>query len=740
MSFTVRPIAEGFAIDVDDLVVEATCLAYRSNGVGARIVVRREECRLGSDWFMLARAKPRAAFLKKLARKGVELDEAVLEALAEACEHPHVIERPPEQTRPRHPYVMTTQGTYLQLRNGPVLIATFTATITHEVLKHDGQNDPLPFYQIEAGCEGQTFVGMVRADRFASLSWVPSLLGPRAFNTAGHSRRDQVREAIQQCSPAPIPRRTVYTHSGWWLSPTGPLFLFHGGAIGGSGRTEDVATELPGELERLALPDPPSGRELHEAILTSLGILDVTKPATAFGLLGIVYLAPLRVFLEDDPPDFVTFLRGVGGSFKTELTALAMGHFGNFTRLTLPANYECTDNMLERLLFDAKDTVVVVDDLHPPTSRGEQDRRARVAQRLIRGVGNASGRGRMSSELTLRKSFYPRCLVLSSGESVPLGYSTNSRLLVLPVSAGDVDAAVLTHLQAKRADFALAMAGYLRWVAHEWSRLKARVPARFRALRTGIATEVQGHRRDPGQAAHVLLGVEMFLDYAVATGAMLAVDRDERLARARRALVTLLCERAGELRELSPGHRYGALLATVLTSRVAYLEAPEGGPPADGERWGWEAVKIVDRDGVEHTELKHAPGAKCIGWRTPGWLWLLPDAAYQAVVEAAARAHEMFAVGKDDVSAALDQLGWIQVQEEKRADGGLVRRRTVSKRVSWGTPRVLALRDTALLPPSDAPPASDDSNLPESSSVSTVAAVATNGDGRSRSDGEGARD
>ncbi len=42
------------------------------------------------------------------------------------------------------------------------------------------------------------------------------------------------------------------------------------------------------------------------------------------------------------------WIAGRTGSYKSEYAALALAHFGDFTRLTLPMTFETTGNGLER--------------------------------------------------------------------------------------------------------------------------------------------------------------------------------------------------------------------------------------------------------------------------------------------------------------------------------------------------------------------------------------------------------
>ena len=108
------------------------------------------------------------------------------------------------------------------------------------------------------------------------------------------------------------------------------------------------------------------------------------------------------------------------------------------TRNRLSGNWSSTDNALEGLAFVVKDAILVVDDFAPSTSRNDADRQHNTAERLIRGQGNHSGRGRMRADSSLRPPKPPRGLILATGEDVPRGHSITARLCVVDVQKGMV--------------------------------------------------------------------------------------------------------------------------------------------------------------------------------------------------------------------------------------------------------------------------------------------------------------
>jgi hypothetical protein len=148
-------------------------------------------------------------------------------------------------------------------------------------------------------------------------------------------------------------------------------------------------------------------------------LLDLLPPHVAFPLLGAVGLAPLRELLGEDAPDFTLWLHGPSGTFKSELQALGQAFFGDFSRQSLPVNFSATPNAVERFLFEAKDALLAIDDYHPASDRREQQAMDQVANRLLRGAGNSSGRARMYADTRLRPPLIPRALPVVSGERLP---------------------------------------------------------------------------------------------------------------------------------------------------------------------------------------------------------------------------------------------------------------------------------------------------------------------------------
>ena len=417
------------------------------------------------------------------------------------------------------PYFVTRHGMIAwrkETRDGSVSVplCNFTAQIVAEEVIDDGA-ERCTILGIEGTMpDGRRLTyARVPAERFNSLSWVTESWGTAPVIFAGHGTKDHLRAAIQMLSGA-VPRRTVYGHLGWRRIGDHWAYLHSGGAVHADGAPDGIEVDTGTDgLLAYELPAVPVASELSEAVRASLALLDLGPDTITASLLGAVYRAPLA---EPSPVDFALHLTGPTGAFKTELTALAQAHFGAaFHGRRLPASWADTANMLEKKSFLAKDAVLVVDDFAPTGTTADIQRLHREADRLFRAAGNRSGRARMRADGGSRPTYYPRGLIISTGEDIPSGQSLRARLLVLELTSGEIPADTLSAAQADAAKglFAAAMAGYLRWLAPQIDRLQETLPGRQRALRDVLVQGAQ-HRRTPDVAASLIVGWETFLRFA----------------------------------------------------------------------------------------------------------------------------------------------------------------------------------------------------------------------------------
>jgi hypothetical protein len=539
------------------------------------------------------------------------------------------LRRPPSgEFKPDVPYRATPHGLLWAkpTKEGPVLVplTNFTARIIADVAKDDSVE---VFRELEVGGKrGETTeVFTIPAARLGTMDWVVEYLGAGAVVYAGFGTKDHARAAVQLLS-GDVPRRYEYAHLGWREIDGSWFYLHSGGAVGaghapavtteeaprdpsvtapeaegsrrdgredaGSGASvtpvtpSEIYTQPPSALAGYALPEPPAGDEIKEAVQASIRASEVANPSVTAPGFAAVWRAPLG------PTDFGLHYHGRTGLGKSELAALFQQHYGpEMNARNLPASWSSTANANEGLAFAAKDAVMVVDDFAPTGSTTDQARLHRDADRLFRGKGNALGRQRMRPDGSLRPQKPPRALIVSTGEDVPRGHSLRSRVLVVNVDSGDLDWQRLTESQRDGAAgrYARAMAAYLGWLAARYGEVQASLRREIEEEREGLRREGQ-HPRTPEIVANLRVGLRYFLRFAVEVGAITETQADGFRKRWHAALAEVDLDQSRYHASEDPVEQFLDLVRASIQGGSAHLADQKSGrePESKPGQWGWQ--------------------------------------------------------------------------------------------------------------------------------------------------------
>jgi len=575
-------------------------------------------------------------------------------------------------------------------------LANFSATILTDIVEDDGTAETKRYFELEATCRGMSGQVRVAAKDFHGMTWVADTLGPKAHVIPGPYLKDHTAAAIQDLS-ATIDHQHTYVHTGWrWLDQQWG-YLHGGGAITAQGLREDILVRLADGLARYQLPAPPSGPALRKAIATSLALRTTAPHEAMIPLLGAVYLAPLREFLAGEPPDFTTWVAGASGQFKSEYAALVLSHFGDFTRLTLPASFVATGNGLERLCHTMKDSVLVIDDYYPVSDRRQADAMQQTVGRLLRGIGNQAARQRMRHDTSMRAELPPRCVALATGERLPDGHSTNARIFLVTLpKLSDAEkppwAKKLSTAQKRRGYLAKAMAGYVQWLATHWEILTQQVPAQFHALRTH-AYQQASHAREPGQVAYLQLGWEGFTQYAVESGAVSADTRLALLQHTQAVLLAAARDHQTALADEATVPRFLALLLDGFASKKIHLRTLQDQEPPDATLWGWTARLVYDPSKGGDILTYHTREDTLIGYLDESHIYLIPEATYAYLVTAAKTAGKVWPVDSATLLRELDDA--MLIQSKRNTKQRL--ERTLNKKVNGQQKRCIWLKRDRLV-------------------------------------------
>ncbi|MEW6771236.1 MAG: DUF927 domain-containing protein [Bacillota bacterium] len=517
-------------------------------------------------------------------------------------------------------------------KEGPVTVplCNFMARVIRDVSRDDGAEITRIFEITGQLASGKTLpVIPVPAERFFSMSWVAQW-GIDAVISAGMGAKDRLREAIQLASKGAKQER-VYTHIGWRKIGDNWVYLHAGGAVGADGVLVEPESDA---LKRYTLPADGS---VEAGLQAGLRLLEIAPPEMILPLWAAVWRAPTACLVY---PTLTLFPYGQTGSYKSTIAALVLSHFGGpFNKDSLPADWIASENSLEKLCFLCRDALLVIDDFAPENNRHEAAKTEKKINRIIGQIGNRSARSRMKSDLSLRHDFTPNCLLMVTGEQLPLEIQSRAaRILPIPFDKEKIDLQKLTASQAEAHLLAQGMRGYLEWLAPQMDGLAKTLPRRFEELRAKAA--VDGHARLSEAVAHLQLGMELGLRFAVEAGVLSEAEAKEKEARCWETLLHLAREHGKLLEEERPVVKFLHTLDAIFTTGHGHL-----------------------RHRVTGEKGEFGSDGALLGWYDDSGLYFIPEAGWRAVQEYL-RASGGFPIRERTLRDALLKEGILEPDEK----------------------------------------------------------------------------
>ena len=498
-------------------------------------------------------------------------------------------------------------------------LCDFTVLPRKEIIRDDGVNRERLF-QLDGWSQNGERLERVTVSGAAldSLSFVTDQWGFQAAIMPGSTVKPKIAWCIKKVGQR-ISRTVVeYSHTGWRTIGGKCCYLCNGGAIGAEG----ITVSLGNGLETYRLDGGGSAAFLamdkKEAARKSLQILEVARRGLGIALLGTVFLAPLREWMDrkDIAPAFSLFLHGQTQTRKSTITALAMAHFGNFHAKNAPANFKSTGNQILKKAFFVKDMPFWVDDFHPTDSPQEKRVMNATAQALARAFGDGAARGRLNADGTLQASMPPRSIAIITGEDLPaVGASGLARFFIVEVDKGDVPVTEeLTALQrdAQAGWLQKSMRGYIEWIAKQADKLPDALYDKFIKYREMTRkTGVGEQERSPEAIAWLLCGYEQMLLYFVSVGALEMSEAGKLFAEAGRVLAENSRKQSRDMEDEKPSRIFTNIIGELIATGRVYIED----------------LVIQEPNGKKQAY----PMDNMIGWRDNENYYLLPDMAYKEV-------------------------------------------------------------------------------------------------------------
>jgi hypothetical protein len=313
------------------------------------------------------------------------------------------------------------------------------------------------------------------------------------------------------------------------------------------------------------------------------------------------------------------------------------------------------------MAFTLKDTVLLCDDYHPTTAM-EKRKMDELAQRLSRGAGDHSSRGRMNSDTSLKSSYVPRGLTILTGEDVPnVGQSGLARFFLVNFDKGDINKALLTERQANADKLNACMQYFIEYLISINDILPDMLKDLFLQFRSLVNID-GAHSRAAQTVAWLQLSIVLFTEFLHDAGAMSTGEVIAFRDRSWDVFIKAAAEQSKALQEAQPVRLFLTVLNELLSTKKKYTER------------------------IGATPDTYANTANNLGYEDDDTLYLYPETTMNAIIEFFRNREECYPVSKNRLFDDLAKANLIIRQNGCN---------TIVKWINAKSIRVIALKKSA---------------------------------------------
>ncbi len=400
-------------------------------------------------------------------------------------------------------------------------------------------------------------------------NWALKYWGHKAVIYVGSTIKEHIRVILQLLGKDAL-KKITYKHTGWRTIEKKKIYLTHGSEF------EDAPVTVDLEFNSLKNYNLTSSSTDFEAKEAGLAFLDVATPESIYPLFGLICLSIAREILKANKiqMDALPFLVGKTGSGKSTLAALVLSFFGDFETTSFPASFRDTSNALEKKMFMLKDSLLVIDDFYPGQSKQEKDQLKRLAQSISRLIGDGANRSRMTASMKAQRSFFPRCMVMCTGEQIPtIGQSGQLRFFFIEIKRETLNYdTVYKPLWKKRTALKKWSQLYIAWLNQNWTSLTNEVPVLYDECRSLICPSIAGGRIQ-NSATLLLLGNRLGLKFMADQGWLTPESFNEYSETATRAIITAAEKNSEESAIHDPVSLFIDLLKELLANNTVTVKS-----------------------------------------------------------------------------------------------------------------------------------------------------------------------
>lgn len=407
-----------------------------------------------------------------------------------------------------------------------------------------------------------------------NLRWISSYLGMSAIV---YPRKEKEFLVIIKRLFKNVKIIEEYSNIGWIKSVSGEYrYLDYNGSL-----SHDIKVNIEDNFSRYSFPVENKNIEL--AIKQSLALLDVVERKVSYVLLSLVYLCPLLEFIGhmSKLPEFVVWLYGFTGTYKTTIAKLFLSHFGNFDS-GIPSSFNDTYSSIERKSYKLKDSLLLLDDFCPQQSCRETQNINTIAEKVVRAYGDRTSRGRLTVTMESQTQFLPRGMMIITGESIVPGNSTVARLLPIGLNKDSVNLEILTEAQKNINLLGISMREYILWIEEEVNSnhkefvetLNSNYEVCFEYVKDN---SIKTHGRTYEAFAWLLVSLDLMYQFFISKGVVTEEEYNVNLVEAREKFLELIKVKEELIKVENPIELFLDTIKELLISKSITIKDLESG-------------------------------------------------------------------------------------------------------------------------------------------------------------------
>lgn len=391
----------------------------------------------------------------------------------------------------------------------------FTIKILRRIRRIDKDERVEIFYDVEILTNnGEVYHGRVSGSQLESLTWIREISGGAAYFSTAKNARTQVLEILHALiDNKHYDERIEFVENGWKKIEYKWYYATDFGLIG---ENQNVYF---GDYSRSFIYDKSivGMKNTFETALKMTNICEdksITLPLLLFTHLGIL-CTPYE--LAEVPIKGVMALIGTTNSRKTSL-ALCMTRIFNRNNLkTADISFESTLGGLEKESSKYSDSVFLIDDIHPTTSKKNYQKMMDALEFILRRYGDRIPKIRMTDFMTNKTdgTYDISGVCLLTGEDIGGVQSSMTRTLILEIDKFSVKNDILSFYQNNPYILTSYLYDFIAYISKNFEQIINFIKHRVTELRATRTYEIPRYAE---YFAQLMTCAEIIAHYAVDRG------------------------------------------------------------------------------------------------------------------------------------------------------------------------------------------------------------------------------